>query len=327
MSSAHPIIIRPCFILRRHGRRHSCRTLSVSRRHPTKALCRPARRRQCAPIYLSNLSANVKRSYLLPTVNSAMQTVPDSCSLAPDALPLPGRSERALSKSKANTVAVLPPRYSAELDPFGGCAVKTIKSPVVLTLERQQREKQRSQRESAAQGSEQANGAEVKEIKPPLLHDSDSDVPPTKMLAQASPKKKSSRFKAKAEPPRTTSHTGVDSGGAGKKVRVLQEKKAPRKRKEHTKAPLDKDSGSNDDEHTHGPPNKKRRRADPTTARCAFLFSFPVLFGWAQLRNIAAVGKRTKKRADQRARRLLRLRRTKCVSMFDHVIVDASHIQ
>ena len=227
-----------------------------------------------------NISADVQ---LLLTVNSAMQTAPDLCSLAPGTLPLPGKSERALGKSKANPVAVLPPRYSAELDPFGGCAVKTIKSPVVLTLERQQREKQDGQREFAAQESEQANGAEVKEMKPPLLHDPDSDVPLTKMLAQAPPKKRRSRSKVKAEPPRTTSHAGVDPGGAGKKVQVLQEK-APRKRKERAKALLDKDDYNDDDERTHGPPNK-RRRADPTTARYAFLFSFPALFWWAQLRK------------------------------------------
>ena len=238
-----------------------------------------------------NMSANVQ---LLPTVNSAMYTVPDSCSLAPGTLPLTGKSERVLGKSKANPVAVLPPRYSAELDPFGGCAVKMIKSPVVLTLERKQREKQDGQREFEAQGNEQANGAEVKEMKPPLLHDPDSDVPLTKILAQAPPKKRRSRSKVKAEPPRTTSHAGVDSGGAGKKVQVLQEK-APRKRKERAKALLDKDDDNNDVEHTHGPPNKKRRRADPTTARYAFLFSFPALFWWAQLRNIAGVGKKTKR--------------------------------
>ena len=238
-----------------------------------------------------NMSTNVQ---LLLTVNSAMQTAPDSCSLAPGTLPLPGTSERALGKSKANPVAVLAPRYSAELDPFGGCAVKMIKSPVVLTLERQQREKQDGQREFTAQESEQANGAEVKDMKPPLLHDPDSDVPLTKMLAQAPPKKRRSRSKVKAEPPRTTSHAGVDPGGAGKKVQVLQEK-APRKRKERAKALLDKDDDNNDVEHTHGPPNKKRRRADPTTARYAFLFSFAALFWWAQLRNIAGVGKKTKR--------------------------------
>ena len=239
-----------------------------------------------------NISANVQ---LFLTVNSAMQIAPDSCSLAPGTLPLPGKSERALGKSKANPVAILPPRYSAELDPFGGCAVKMIKSPVVLTLERQQRENQDGQREFAAQGNEQANGAEVKEMKPPLLHNSDSDVPLTKMPAQAPPKKRRSRSKVKTELPRMASHAGVDSGGAGKKVQVLQEKKAPRKRKERAKALLDKDDDNNDVEHTHEPPNKKRRRADPTTARYAFLFSFPALFWWAQLRNIAGVGKKTKR--------------------------------
>ena len=157
-----------------------------------------------------------------------MQTVPDSCSLVPGALPLPGRSERALGKSKANPVAILQLRYSAGLDPFGGCAVKMFKSPLVLELERRQRERQDGQREFVAQESEQANGAEVKDMKPSLLHDSVSDVPLTKMLAQAPQKKRCSRSKVKAEPPWTMSHAGVDLGGAGKKVQVLQ-KKALRK--------------------------------------------------------------------------------------------------
>ena len=114
-----------------------------------------------------------------------MQTVPDSCSLAPGALPLPGRSERALSKSKANPVAILQLCYSAGLDPFSGCTVKMFMSPLVLDLERRQQERQDGQREFAAQESKQANGAEVKDMKPSLLHDLVSDVPPMKMLAQA----------------------------------------------------------------------------------------------------------------------------------------------
>jgi hypothetical protein len=289
-----------------------------------------------------------------------MQTVPDSClpsmkvqsvvpAKAPGTLP---QSERALGKCKAKP-AVLPPRYSVELDPFGGepvCAVTTIKSPVVIALERQQREKQDGRRKFAAQESEQANGAKVKKTKPPLPHDlggsdSDSDVPLAKKLAPAKskrasasagirtrpskreggapqpPKKRRSRSKVKAllgsaDDPSNRATNFTETA----KVQVLHEKKAPRKRKERVKASLDKDDNNNDDEQTleqtHGPPKKKRRRADPTTARYGFLFSFPALFfgglKWCLLRNIVAVGKRTKKRADRRARRPSR-RQTRCV--------------
>ena len=153
------------------------------------------------------------------------------------------------------------------------------KSPLVLELERRQQERQDGQREFAAQESKQANGAEVKDMKPSLLHDSVSDVPPMKMLTQAPQKKRYSRSKVKAEPSWTMSHAGVDLGGAGKKVQVLQ-KKAPRKRKEHAKAPIDKDSDNNDDERVHGPPNKKRRHVDLTTARCVFLFPSWCYFYW-----------------------------------------------
>jgi hypothetical protein len=214
---------------------------------------------------------------------------------APGTPPLPEKNKRALDKRKAEPAAVLP-------EPSGGDPVCAAKTTVV---ERQQRENQDFQRVFAAQESEQAIGAEMKETEPSLLHDlgeSDSDlgVPLAKEHVAAKPKsrtkpgkckedappppkKKRSRSKVKGpnadpQPPRTTTLTGVDSGGGGKNVQVLQEKHA-RKRKERVKASLDKDDNN---EHAHGPPKKKKRGADPTTAR----YALPVLlfFWWGSSR-------------------------------------------
>ena len=303
------LLYGPRCISRRH-RHWYCRALSASRRCPTEVFCRPACRRQCAPFLFQLEHECPTQPSPFLTVNTVKtQTVPDPClssikvrpvvpARVPGTPPPPEKSKTALNKRKA------------DLEPSDGepmCTTESIKLPVVIALERQQREKQ--------------DGVDLRRS------DSDSDVPLAKKHVAAKPKrecasagtlaesnkckedrpqppKKRSKSKVKAplrpaeDPPdqatnvtetvgtglrekitsntdsETTARIGADLNGRRRNAQVLQEKtvpmKVPRKRKDYTEAAPDKDDGNNNED-THHPPKKKRRRAN-NTARCAFLF-------------------------------------------------------
>jgi hypothetical protein len=116
---------------------------------------------------------------------------------------------RALGKCKVKPTAVLTPRYSDELEHSGGEHVtKSTKSPALLLLERQGREKQdgRSKGQGfAAPEIEQVNGAGVKAMRPSLLYDlsgsgSDSGVPLAKKHAAAKSKRARSLAGTRTKP-------------------------------------------------------------------------------------------------------------------------------
>lgn len=146
-------------------------------------------------------------AFAIPTVNSIKtRTVPDPSSASEKikhpttATPPPlGKSERALGKRNAQATAALPPRYSAGPEPSGlvseGTARK-VKSPLVLVLEKQQRERQDGQRragEVAAAASELAKSYAPHESDE--SESDDSDVPLAMKSAKRTPAVAGSRTK------------------------------------------------------------------------------------------------------------------------------------
>jgi hypothetical protein len=121
--------------------------------------------------------------------------------------PQQGRRERALGKCKAKPAGVLTPRYSDEPEHSGEEHVsKSTKCPAII--ERQGREKQDGQTRGqgfAAPEIEQVNGARVKAMRPPLLHDqsgngSESSVPLAKKHTPAKSKRARSLAGTRTKP-------------------------------------------------------------------------------------------------------------------------------
>lgn len=149
-----------------------------------------------------------------------------------------GKRESSLGKCRAKPASVLLPRYSDEHQLSDGeHASKLIKCPALILVERQGREKQVDQtngRGLAAPGVEQVNGAGVKAVIPPLLHDqsgsgSDSDEPLAKKHAAA--KLKRARLLAGTRPkPKTSKKLGspLPTKKRGRpKVKTLQRHGVP----------------------------------------------------------------------------------------------------
>ena len=218
----------------------------------------------------------------------------------PGTPPLPGKSRKALRNRRTN------------LEPSDGEPTKSIKLPAVIALERLRREKQDGHELGGSSDSDAPlakNYAEEKSklacasagTRPKSRKRKDDEPPPPKKRNKKAPLRptptedprdqaanfaetagKGPREKNTANAdPEPTRHMGDDLGGRGKNVEVLQEKtvpaKVPRKRKEHTESAFDKND-INNNEDTHGPPEKKRRRAN-NTARYVFPFSFRRFFG------------------------------------------------
>jgi len=180
-----------------------------------------------------------------PCSSLTVNSIKDACSASERAESLltaktrpSGRNKRATGKRKVQDAAALS-RYS-DLEPFCGAA-PTIKTPVVLLLEQQKREKQDAQRRAGAIAVSTSES-----VEPPALHelgesDSESDEPLAKKHAKrvrpvTGSRKKHNEGNENAAPPPTKSRSkakkalGPGSGPADKATNHV-EKTMGRRRK------------------------------------------------------------------------------------------------